>query len=256
MRNTRRASRLAAWACAAAIGIGVAKAWAQAPSPEADATEQRRLRQRIEDQREKLESRPDIHLDLPVSHAGTPWPENEAPCFFIERLRWDGLPAHGWSWLPGLFSQGTDTPIGRCLGALGVAAVVQRAQNAVVAHGYQAATLWTMRHPTRRTKWSSPPSKRFGAAPEVYFDCKVGVAGTLYASYPLATSTKANISKGRAVVLYEQQEGRSVVDPTAVAAKLLALPAALVFDVATAPLQFLLLGASQPQGNGSSSVSR
>lgn len=136
MRNTRRASRLAAWACAAAIGIGVAKAWAQAPSPEADATEQRRLRQRIEDQREKLESRPDIHLDLPVSHAGTPWPENEAPCFFIERLRWDGLPAHGWAWLPGLFSQGTDTPIGCCLGALGVAAVVQRAQNAVVAHGY------------------------------------------------------------------------------------------------------------------------
>lgn len=100
------------------------------------------------------------------------------------------------------------------------------------------------------------PSKRFGAAPEVYFNCKVGVAGTLYASYPLATSTKANISKGRAVVLYEQQEGRAIVDPTAVAAKLLALPVALVFDVATAPLQLLLLGASQPQGHGSSSASR
>ncbi|MBL0917704.1 MAG: hypothetical protein IBJ14_03305 [Hydrogenophaga sp.] len=100
------------------------------------------------------------------------------------------------------------------------------------------------------------PGKWFGAAPEVYFDCRVGVAGTLYASYPLANSTKANISKGRAVVLYEQQEGKTLVDPTAVAAKLLALPAALVFDVATAPLQFLLLGASQPQGSGSSSASR
>lgn len=136
MRKTRRASRLAVWACATAIGFGAVKAWAQAPSSEADATEQRRLRQRIEEQREKLEPRPDVHLDIPASHAGARWPEDETPCFFIERLRWDGLPAHGWDWLPGQFSQGADTPVGRCLGALGVAAVVQRAQNAVVARGY------------------------------------------------------------------------------------------------------------------------
>ncbi|MBL0917702.1 MAG: ShlB/FhaC/HecB family hemolysin secretion/activation protein [Hydrogenophaga sp.] len=136
MRNTRRAPRLAAWACAAAIGLSAARAWAQTPSPEADATEQRRLLQRIETERERLEPRPDVHLDLPASQAGTPWPADETPCFYIEHLRWDGLPAEGWRWLPEQFTQGVDTPIGRCLGALGVAAVVQSAQNAVVARGF------------------------------------------------------------------------------------------------------------------------
>ncbi len=126
--------------CAAVLGSVVALVHAQpAPGPHIDpridAGQQQLQQQQQRAQQQQL--MPDARVrDTTAAAPGEAlYPSAESPCFTIHRLRWQGLP-EGWAWLPRRIEQGEASPIGRCLGAHGVAVAVQHAQAALVARGY------------------------------------------------------------------------------------------------------------------------
>lgn len=115
----------------------------------------RRQQERDEQQRQRLLRAPEVRLQ--TSTATTPrLPRNESPCFRIHAIDLAGpditgaqgsarpqvLPP-GWaSWLLDALDTGpgTDSPLhpisGICLGSQGIAILQQRAQSALLAHGY------------------------------------------------------------------------------------------------------------------------
>lgn len=126
--------------CAAALGSAIALVHAQpAPGPSIDpridAGQQQLQQQQQRAQHQRL--MPDARVrDTPAAAPGeAPYPSDESPCFTIHRLRWQGLP-EGWAWLARQLDRGPASPIGRCLGAGGVAVAVQHAQAQLVARGH------------------------------------------------------------------------------------------------------------------------
>ncbi len=124
-----------AWA-SAVPGQG---ALAQVPplSPQ-DAQERRRALERDEQLRERLQSpreaQPDT-LDVPRD---VRLPEAESPCFVVDRVELSGEQHDRFAWVLDQLAGADrlDPPQGRCLGAAGVALVVQRAQSALVERGF------------------------------------------------------------------------------------------------------------------------
>lgn len=124
-----------AW-LAAALSSLVALAHAQpVPDPRIDAEQQQLQQQRQQAQQMQLTPRTRVQGDAAPSANEAAYPPDEAPCFTINALRWQGLP-EGWHWLRERLEQGAMSPIGRCLGARGVAVVVQHAQAQLVVRGY------------------------------------------------------------------------------------------------------------------------
>jgi hemolysin activation/secretion protein len=113
------------------------------PSGTLDPAAQRQLQQQREaQQRQSLEREPDVRLGggpaaLPL--ARQPLSDDQTPCFVIQRITLDG--ASGLSeierLLPALDGpQGSDSPLGRCLGVQAVAILVSRLQDALIESGY------------------------------------------------------------------------------------------------------------------------
>ena len=101
------------------------------PSPEV-----RRQEQRQEQLRRELERKPDVRLgDMPIE-ASTILPQ-EHPCRSITAVVFEGSD----SLQPALQNalagtQGSDSPLGRCVGVKGIAVLIDRARNALIAQGY------------------------------------------------------------------------------------------------------------------------
>ena len=113
-------------------------AGAQAADPALDAAEQRRLQERLDAQQRQLDVRPDVRLPAPAAATAHAFPIDESPCFVINRLALEGADAAHFAWLAdslALHGQ-ADGPLGRCLGAQGVAILIQRAQDALIARGF------------------------------------------------------------------------------------------------------------------------
>ncbi|TFZ01039.1 POTRA domain-containing protein [Ramlibacter rhizophilus] len=133
----RQAFRLVLALCACIAG-----ATAPAQTPEASATEQqRRATERAAQQRQRLEPRPEVHLQPDGHHTARRIPPEEAPCFPIDTLRLEGELHERFSWLLGhadghLQLAPPDPVIGRCLGTQGIQIVIDRLQHALVAAGY------------------------------------------------------------------------------------------------------------------------
>ena len=140
MRTTPYAC-LAAWLCLCAAG-----AQAQTPAQreigaEAAQAQQRRALEREAEQQRRLQPRPDVRLPTATAPAEGRLPKDEAPCFVIRRVALSnvqGGPLSPFDWLAAELAgpDGSDPPQGRCLGARGVAQLIERAQHALVARGF------------------------------------------------------------------------------------------------------------------------
>lgn len=104
---------------------------------ERDAAAQRRAQQREVQLREQQAPTPDV-LPGPAAGPTKALPKGESPCFTIYHLEVKGDSAVRFGWVLDHLSgpQGNDDPMGKCLGALGVGVLLERAQNALVAKGY------------------------------------------------------------------------------------------------------------------------
>ena len=75
---------------------------------------------------------PDVRLPRESVAAGVDYPQHEAPCFVIERIKLDGDDASRIQWA---LTAAADAR-GRCLGSGGINTVLARVQNALIGAGY------------------------------------------------------------------------------------------------------------------------
>lgn len=118
--------------------------WAQ-PAPLTSAEqEQRRAQERERLLREQQERAPDVRLPPVPQAEADRLPATESPCLPIRELKLRtiaGEPAElasqfAWTLDAAAGPDANDAPLGRCLGTQGIAIVMKRVQNAVIARGY------------------------------------------------------------------------------------------------------------------------
>ena len=101
--------------------------------------ELQRQQQQEQQQRQQLERVPDVRLTAPEKATSQTQPI-ETPCFLIERLQLQnglGLPLPEFDWvLEQLTAPDAPVFIGQCVGAQGVAWLIERAQKILVDRGF------------------------------------------------------------------------------------------------------------------------
>lgn len=129
-----------AWALACALSA--IQAQAQTPADLQRATEAQRQAQEREQQRQQqLQPAPDVRLSPAApSVDARRLPTDEQPCFRIDSVSLtgsEGTPIPLDSLRQGLAGPAADdAPVGRCLGAQGIAQLIGRAQDALIAQGF------------------------------------------------------------------------------------------------------------------------
>lgn len=117
---------------------GMQSAWAQTPSV-ADVAGQEAQRQQERERalREAQEKKTDVRLKRPeIDTALARIPDDEAPCFTIDRIALSGDESARFQWALAAASRPGDPATGRCLGARGIGIAMKRVQNAVIQKGY------------------------------------------------------------------------------------------------------------------------
>lgn len=96
------------------------------------------LRQQERERQLRLQQEqvPDVRLQAPVVPAAVLLPQNESPCFQIDRINLVGESANHFQFAVQSVVEGEDTPIGKCLGAQGINLVLTRMQNVIVGKGF------------------------------------------------------------------------------------------------------------------------
>lgn len=125
----------------AVLGAAVATAQAQtAPLPSAPNpfVEEQRQQERERALRQQQERAVDSRLQPAAPPETRRLAKDESPCFRIERIVLDGELAEDFQGLLAAAAgeDGSDNPLGRCLGTEGVNIVITRLQQAAVARGY------------------------------------------------------------------------------------------------------------------------
>lgn len=124
------------------LGHGfAAPAVAQTESELRAQREQRRQAEREQMLRQQQEAEPAVRLDArQTGEKDALIPDNESPCFPIERIRLTGQMADRFQWAmeaaAHTASGEADAPLGRCLGTGGIGIVMNRMQNALIARGF------------------------------------------------------------------------------------------------------------------------
>lgn len=109
--------------------------WSLAALAQADVSAQQYQRQqeRERELRRQQESAPDVRLpEQPLAPSGQ-IPEQEVPCYRLQRILLRGEQAERFAWVLG--DHEADVA-GRCLGVQGINALMSHLQNAIVARGY------------------------------------------------------------------------------------------------------------------------
>ncbi|MDR7378433.1 hemolysin activation/secretion protein [Rhodoferax ferrireducens] len=122
--------------------------WAQTSPPSNGpdpSQEQRRQQEREQIERERLQPSPDVRLPSPPASADLRLPIGEAPCFVLQDITLRGDLSERFGWILEALNgpQHDDSPHQRCLGAQGIALLVQRAQQALVDRGYVTSRVLT-----------------------------------------------------------------------------------------------------------------
>lgn len=141
----------ATFAISALVAALPAHAQSAASTPPDPSAELRRQEERTQALRQREELSVDVKSPV-VSLDAARLPSSESPCFHINQLQItradQSAGAHAaepfnqrdsdFDWLPGALSgpHGDDSPIGKCLGASGIALVLQRAQDALLQRGF------------------------------------------------------------------------------------------------------------------------
>ncbi|ENO89832.1 ShlB/FhaC/HecB family hemolysin secretion/activation protein [Thauera linaloolentis] len=129
---------IARWVTTSAVLIAaVGTAMAQSGSPGSiDAQEQQRQQARERALREQLETMPDVRLHTPADTAlPSDFPASETPCTTIREIALDGS-AQAFAWALAAADPAGTLADGRCLGSTGIALIMQRVQDAIIARGY------------------------------------------------------------------------------------------------------------------------
>ena len=116
--------------------VGMATQASAQQAEERAAQEVLRQQERERALREEQESRPDVRLERAPVEAFERIPEDESPCFRIDRIKLEGPDAHRFQWALYAGDMRRDRAVGRCLGTEGINLVMKRMQNAIIAKGY------------------------------------------------------------------------------------------------------------------------
>ncbi|MEJ8826276.1 ShlB/FhaC/HecB family hemolysin secretion/activation protein [Variovorax humicola] len=113
----------------------------QSPTTPQPFVEQQRQQERERALREQNERAVDERLQAAPEAPAARIPDSESPCFRIDRVKLVGDQSEAFQWAvadPSVLAgpEGTDAPIGRCLGTAGVNVVLARAQAALIARGW------------------------------------------------------------------------------------------------------------------------
>ncbi len=129
-------SALAPWSLLLCATLLPSPASAQANGLPDPSPEIRRQAQRQEQLRRDLELKPDVRLG-DLSNDGLALLPQEQPCRQIAAIVFEG-PDHLQRPLHNALAgkDGADSPLGRCLGVQGIALLIDRARNALIAQGY------------------------------------------------------------------------------------------------------------------------
>lgn len=137
------------------------------------AAELRRLDERVQAQRQREEKGVDVTSPAAITSTAR-IPVGESPCFPIHHLQliqdgslaptamrpmWE--PNFTWALRAIAGPTGDDSPMGKCLGAQGVALVIQRAQDSVLARGYVTINISAANNATIEAATSSGTSSSF-----------------------------------------------------------------------------------------------
>jgi len=131
-RVSRRTLLLAPLAAAVALTCTPAQAQ-QLPAPDQELLRQQERERAL---REQLETRPDARLQEAPMAAPERLPQDETPCFVIDRITLAGDQAERFQWALAAASVKSDPALGRCLGTTGINVVMSRVQNAIVERGF------------------------------------------------------------------------------------------------------------------------
>ena len=101
---------------------------------EIEARQLQRQQEREQALRGQLESSPDVRLLAPPSESDDRIPDDESPCFRIDRIEFSGVDRDRIQ-LPAHVTRTSDPAVERCLGTQGISEVMRRVQNALVADG-------------------------------------------------------------------------------------------------------------------------
>jgi hemolysin activation/secretion protein len=94
-----------------------------------------RQQTREREERQRLEATPHVRLRAADAPPAERIPEDESPCFVIDRIVLEGDDNARFAFARSAIDRADDPAIGRCLGTRGIAAVMARAQNAIIARG-------------------------------------------------------------------------------------------------------------------------
>lgn len=100
--------------------------------------EQFRQEERIEAIRQRQEHAVDVRATPGPDAERGRIPDDEAPCFVIERfvIEGEGIESFGWLYRAASGPAADDGPEGRCLGTQGINLILRRLQNALIERGY------------------------------------------------------------------------------------------------------------------------
>ncbi|MDX5446726.1 MAG: ShlB/FhaC/HecB family hemolysin secretion/activation protein [Zoogloeaceae bacterium] len=101
---------------------------------EIEARQLQRQQEREQALRGRLESSPDVRLLTPPSAGSDRIPDDESPCFRIDRIEFSGFDRDRIQ-LPAHVTRTSDPAVGRCLGTQGITEITRRVQNALIARG-------------------------------------------------------------------------------------------------------------------------
>lgn len=118
-----------------AIGLTIAFG-PTAIAQQSPAQELLRQQERERALQEQQDATPDVRLARPAPPAPDRIPADESPCFAIHSIRLDGEHSKAFQWALHAANAPGDPATGRCLGSAGIAIVMKRIQNAIVARGY------------------------------------------------------------------------------------------------------------------------
>lgn len=125
-----------------AMGLAVCQgaAWGQVVPANSPVTgpDQELVRQRERERalRKQLEPTPDSLLQKPAPGGLSVVPHEEQPCFPIHQIVLEGERSAQFHWALAAANAPNDSALNRCLGAVGINAVMSRIQNAIIARGF------------------------------------------------------------------------------------------------------------------------
>jgi hemolysin activation/secretion protein len=136
------------WASTACLPVYAQPTLPVLPATPDPTPELRRQQERLQEQQTRQQPSVDVRSQQAAPAEAAKLlrlPTNEMPCFPIQRIEFIGSEADRFSWLQKHMAghDGTDSPIGKCLGAEGIGLSQKRVQDALIEQGFVTSRILT-----------------------------------------------------------------------------------------------------------------